>query len=31
MVRKEIVMHGLAYHLIRAMMQDIAHRNPLHL
>jgi Transposase DDE domain len=26
MVRKEIVMHALAYNLIRALMQDIAHR-----
>jgi hypothetical protein len=25
MVRKEIVMHALAYNLIRALMQDIAH------
>ena len=25
MVAKEIVMHALAYHLIRALMQDIAH------
>jgi IS4 transposase len=27
MVRKEIVMHALAYNLIRALMQDIAHRH----
>jgi len=27
MVRKEIVMHALAYNLIRALMQDIAHRS----
>ena len=26
MVRKEIVMHALAYNLIRALMQDLAHR-----
>jgi hypothetical protein len=26
MVRKEIVMHAIAYNLIRALMQDIAHR-----
>jgi hypothetical protein len=26
LVRKEIVMHALAYNLIRALMQDIAHR-----
>jgi hypothetical protein len=26
MVRKEIVMHALAYNLIRALMQDITHR-----
>ena len=26
MVRKEIVMHALAYNLIRALLQDIAHR-----
>jgi len=29
MVRKEIVMHALAYNLIRALMQDIAHRHQL--
>jgi hypothetical protein len=27
MVRKEIVMHALAYNLIRALMQDLAHRH----
>ena len=27
MVRKEIVMHALAYNLIRALIQDIAHRS----
>jgi len=31
LVRKEIVMHALAYNLIRALMQDIAHRFELHL
>jgi hypothetical protein len=29
MVRKEIVMHALAYNLIRALMQDIAHSDQL--
>ena len=27
LVRKEIVMHAIAYNLIRALMQDIAHRH----
>jgi hypothetical protein len=31
MVRKEIVMHALAYNLIRGLMQDIAHSYQIHL
>ena len=31
LVRKEIVMHALAYNLIRALMQDIAHSYQIHL
>jgi hypothetical protein len=31
MVRKEIVMHAIAYNLIRALMQDIAHSYQIHL
>jgi hypothetical protein len=31
MIRKEIVMHALAYNLIRALMQDIAHTCQIHL
>ena len=31
MVRKEIVMHAVAYNLIRALMQDIAHSYQIHL
>mgnify|MGYP000982545377 CR=1 FL=1 len=31
MVRKEIVMHALAYNLIRALMQDIAHSHQIYL
>jgi hypothetical protein len=31
MVRKEIVMHALAYNLIRALLQDIAHSYQIHL
>ena len=31
MVRKEIVMHAIAYNLMRALMQDIAHSYQIHL